>query len=63
MQRKGITDPLELVSVSKPPGRNHVMPRLSPLLGMNVQDVSGNEAWRDTIDSTKVDPFDSQALR
>lgn len=41
---------------------NHTHPLLPPLLRVDVQDFSGNEAWGDTVDSTEVNPFNGQAL-
>jgi hypothetical protein len=57
-----ITYTLKLVGLRHPPGRNHAIPLLSPLLGMDVENVCCDEPRRDAVDAAEIDPFDGQAF-
>lgn len=56
------TYPFQLVCLSEPAGRCLGKPRGFLFFGRILQHFGIDVAWTDTIDPTKVDPFDREAL-
>lgn len=54
--------PLQLIAFGHSLGRNHVQPLLTPFLGEGIENVGSDVSRRDAINSTKINPFDRQAL-